>query len=174
MRQPRDNWCLCGIEVHLWHGSIKNRIRKGMLAVFSLSVSLSSHHLTILSSTAALITSLLLREGAEVCLEQLGVMSCLNTSFKPGCLLNHANIFFWVYFQFSIMNIVCTTKDKGPAISNLFLSSFHVPGPLCLFRLIKSKLITLSTVLLLLQLALNWLHQPARVETSSLKKHLLF
>lgn len=106
-----------------------------------LSVSLSSLRLAVLSSTAVLITSLLLREWTEVCLEQLRVASCLNI-FKPACSWNHANIFCWVYFQFSILNIVCTTKDKGPALSNL-LSSFHVPGLLRLFRLIKSKLIIL-------------------------------
>lgn len=159
MRQPRDNWHLCGIEVHLWHGGIKNRIRKRMLAVTSLSVTFftPSRHFVEHSSS-----SLLLREWTEVCLEQLRVMSCLNI-FKPAFSWNHANIFCWVYFQFSILNIVCTTKDKGPALSNL-LSSFHVPGLLRLFRLIKSKLIILSTVLSLLQMvALNWLHWPAQV-----------
>lgn len=118
---------------------------------------------------------LLLREGADVCLEHLRVTSSLNISFTPGCSLNHANIFNWVYFQFSILNIVCTTKDRSPAHSNLFLSSFHMPGPLRLFRFIRSKLITLSIVSSLLQLvALNWLHRPAQVESSSLKTHLLF
>lgn len=51
-------------------------------------LSLFPRRLAVLSSTAALIASLLLTEGTEVCLEQLGGMS-----LKPGSI-DRANILF--------------------------------------------------------------------------------
>lgn len=149
MRQPCDNWRLCSIEVHLWHCGIKNRIRKRMLA--------STWHSTQCH---------LFHTFSQFCPAQHKpafeerVKSCHNISFKPACSLNHTNLFCWVYLQFSIMTVVCTTKDKGPSLSNLFLSSF------CDFFLQKSKRIILLTVLSLLSsVALNWLHRPTWVKT---------
>lgn len=53
----------------------------------------------LLSSPAALITSLLLRKRAKVCLEQLRVTSCLNISFKQRCLLHYSKYLLLSLFQ---------------------------------------------------------------------------
>lgn len=106
--------------------------------------------------------SLLLRKGAEVCLEQLGVTSCLIFSLEPG------SSFMQISSAESSLRFLWWTLfvPRWTRVSQCPTSSCHF---------LKSKLIILPTVLSMLQLiAFNWLHWPAQVETSPLKRHLLF
>lgn len=104
---------------------------------------------TILSSAAALIANLLLWEGAEVFKHLHLRFSCAVGRLVKSCKRLPMNPFsIFRYISVVLLTVASLAEDKGPtALSNLFLSFFHLSGILHLFTEIQSQLIILSGVL---------------------------